>query len=204
MGQYYTAIVINENGDFKTLSPHDFGCGAKLMEFSWCENPFVSAVLSLIHNQKAKVAFIGDYAMDEYNEDALASRMSKKTFAKHYKNARSKDENFKMRKYRFTKEDMDLMNIDTVGMYLVNHDSGEFLDIETYIQNAKDFMHGEYWAINPLPLLTACGNGCGGGDYSYGNIGFDDVGIWAFAVLEYTEHIPEGYKQAHFMFNRGI
>lgn len=42
----------------------------------------------------------------------------------------------------------------------------------------------EFWCVNPLPVLTACGNGRGGGDYR------DDddinVGSWAFDLIEYS------------------
>ena len=143
MGQYYTAMIIGENDDIKTLSPFDFDEGAKLMGFSWCGNHFVNAVLSLIHNKRAKVAFIGDYANDTYDasEDFYASIMSKESFEAYFKAAWSKDEKLKMRKYRFSKDDFYMLDMDTIGTYLVNHDKYEFIDIESYIKDAKVFMH---------------------------------------------------------------
>ena len=202
MGQYYRAMVVDENNDMKVLSPHDFDNGAKLTEFSWCGNWFVNAVLSLIHNKKVKIAFIGDYAHEPFDESEsfYASVMSKESYEKYYEAAWSRDEKFKLRKYRFDKADLELLDLDTIGTYLVNHDTGEYLDIGAYINEVKVFKFGTYWAANPLPLLTACGNGLGGGDFHSYNIGYDYVGTWAFATLEYANLIPIGYKQVHFIF----
>jgi hypothetical protein len=202
MGQYYKALVIGESGNIQILDPHSFDESAKLMAFSWCGNRFVNAVLSLIHNKKAKVAFIGDYAEDSYDasDDSNDSILPREVFMKYYKAAWSGRKKTGMQKSSFTKADMELMDTDTTGKYLVNHDTSEFIDISAYINEAKERDDGVWWAVNPLPLLTACGNGLGGGDFFSENIGFDDVGKWAFAILEYTEHIPEGYEQAHFVF----
>jgi hypothetical protein len=56
------------------------------------------------------------------------------------------------------------------------------------------------WCLSPLPLLTACGNGRGGGDFYKDHIGFSDVGTWAFQLVEYTDHIPKGYQNAEICF----
>jgi hypothetical protein len=203
MGQYYSAVVIGENGDIKSLCPHDFGNNAKLMEFSWCGNDFVNAVLSRIHNKKAKVAFIGDYAKHSYEEndgDFFTSHMPKKEFLKIYRVAFSKSKKHCFKKSQFTSADLELMDTETSGTYLVNHDNKEFLDIGAYLKEARETVNNEVWAVNPLPLLTACGNGLGRGDFYSNSFGCENVGVWAFATLEYTEKIPEGYMQAHYIF----
>ena len=47
--------------------------------------------------------------------------------------------------------------------------------------------------IHPLPLLTAVGNGRGGGDYrGYENKSM--VGYYAGDVIEISEEIPDGYS----------
>ena len=188
------ATVIDEKNDIKIVSPYNFNHGGKLTEFSWCGNHFVNTVLSLIHNKKAKIAFIGDYANRPYepSEDYYASIMSEESFAKYYKAAWSRDEKLMLRKYRFTKDDMNMMDMNTVGKYLVNHDKCEYIDIAAYIKEAVFSWGNDYWAVNPLPLLTACGNGRGRGDFYSGNIGSCHVGTWAFATLEYTSLIPLG------------
>jgi len=202
MGQYYRAMVIGEKDDIKVVSPYDFDNGAKLTGFSWCGNNFINAVLSLIHNNKAKVAFIGDYANEPYepSEDYYASIMPEESFAKYYKAAWDSNEKLNLRKYRFTKDDMNMMDMDTTGKYLVNHDICEYIDIAAYIKEAAFFWHDDYWAVNPFPILTACGNGRGGGDFYSENIGGEYVGTWAFAMIEYTGQIPEGYTQSDIIF----
>jgi len=57
--------------------------------------------------------------------------------------------------------------------------------------------NGKYYVMQ---ALTACGNGLGCGDFLGDSVGCDDVGVWAFATLEYTEQVPEGYTQAHYIF----
>jgi len=126
--------------------------------------------------------------------------MPEESFMKYYKAAWSRDEKLTLRKYRFSKDDMNMMDMDTVGKYLINHDKGEYIDIAAYIKEAAFLWGDDYWAVNPLPLLTACGNGRGGGDFYTGNIGGDHVGTWAFATLEYTNLIPPGYKQSDILF----
>jgi hypothetical protein len=202
MGQYYKAVVIEESGDIKILSPRDFDSPFKLTGFSWCGNWFVNAVLSLIHNKKAKVAFIGDYSNDPYDgdRDFYATIMPKDSFMEYYQAAWNREDKYKLQQKDFSEADLDLLDMDTTGTFLVNHDYGEFLDIGAYIEDSKSLLNDEYWASNPLPLLTACGNGRGGGDFYSKWVGFYDVGIWAFATLEYTKLVPLTYEQVHFIF----
>jgi hypothetical protein len=53
------------------------------------------------------------------------------------------------------------------------------------------------WVINPLPLMTACGNGRGGGDYHSQYPDFDKVGSWAGDVLSIEMAVPKSkwYKK---------
>ena len=48
-----------------------------------------------------------------------------------------------------------------------------------------------YWAIHPLPLLTAISNGRGGGDYR-GD--FDKVGEWWGDLIEISNEPPKNYE----------
>ena len=63
--------------------------------------------------------------------------------------------------------------------------------------------------LHPLPLLTAVGNGRGGGDYA--GINADKIGSWAFDVLEvvnYNKAIKliskKGYKLYNIVFSENI
>lgn len=50
-------------------------------------------------------------------------------------------------------------------------------------------------AVHPLPLLTACGNNRGGGDYHEKYPDFDLVGIWAFDLIEFANYKPVGFTE---------
>lgn len=54
------------------------------------------------------------------------------------------------------------------------------------------------WRIHPLPLLTAIGNGLGGGDY-YG-INTDDVGTWAWNEISVEDEPPVEYTEVKYTF----
>jgi len=87
------------------------------------------------------------------------------------------------------------------GMYLLNHTLSEYIDMAGYIKRSSVIEPGDVpWCLNPLPLLTACGNGRGGGDFYEGHIGYADIGIWAFHWVEYTDKVPDGYREAMYRF----
>ena len=69
--------------------------------------------------------------------------------------------------------------------YIVNTDKEQYVKVKPYNENE--------WTIHPLPLLTAYGNGQGGGDY-YGS-DMDKVGIWAFDHVYTSDEVPEGYEE---------
>ena len=49
------------------------------------------------------------------------------------------------------------------------------------------------WMIHPLSLLTASGNGRGGGDYRGHNKHL--VGLWAGDVISSDSKVPQGYEE---------
>ena len=59
----------------------------------------------------------------------------------------------------------------------------------------------EEWDISPLPLLTALGNGRGGGDYRGTNM--DKIGIWVGDVLSVEFEIPDGFEELKVEFKEG-
>jgi len=202
MGQYYTAVVIDENDRISKLWPHNFDNGAKLTEHSWIGNNFVNAVYSMINNRRRKVAWIGDYADDPYEpeEDFYAATMPLTEFMSIYNLAY--DDGPKLGEKGFFKKELSCLDYDTKGMYLVNHDRTEYIDIAEYIQNSsvQDKNDDYPWCLSPLPLLTACGNDRGGGDFRNGQVGYDNIGTWAFQWVEYTDKLPEGYTKANYRF----
>ena len=164
MGQYYKAYVENKDGKF-VLDSWDYGSGMKLMEHSWLGNDFENAAYTLIDKRPSKVGWIGDYSQDVGCDKDL------------YRFVWSSDENNRSivlrRKYK--------------DGYLINHTKKEYVDLEEYTDLARN---KSGWVTNPLSLLTAIGNGLGGGDYHDCNQNYNLVGIWYMDELEYdgTEH----------------
>lgn len=205
MGQYYIPTIIDDNENIQTLYSHDFNSGLKIMEHSWVGNDFVNAVYSLIHNSAKRVAWIGDYSDSPYEpaEDIYASVMPYDEFKLYYNVAWSKGGSKSANKIspkKFTKAELNIFDEKTRGMYLINHDMKEYIDLTEYIRDSGKLERSEIWRVNPLPLLTACGNDRGGGDFHGGNIGYNDVGKWAFAHIEYTYRLPAGYTKKSYLF----
>jgi len=203
MGQYYRPTIIAPDGRVLSLISHAFDNGAKLTEHSWISNDFVNAAYSLIHKSPKRVAWIGDYAEQEYETcgEAYAQVMPFDQFEKYYELAWGEAQEG-LPPSLFSKRDLAVLDYDTKGMFLVNHDKRVYIDMAVYIrENTTKGGDWDGWCVNPLPLLTACGNGRGGGDYHEGHIGYDDVGIWAFDCLEYTNVVPDGYMETKFYFN---
>ena len=203
MGQYYRPIIIAPDGRILSVSPWDFNSGAKLTEHSWISNPFVNAAYSLIYKSPKKVAWIGDYARDDYNpdEEVYARVLMTDEFQKCYDSVWGEDHEGLPAKL-FSKRDLEVLGFETEGMHLVNHDKQAYVDITAFIR--ENTTRGGVWdgyCMNPLPLLTACGNGRGGGDYLEEHVGYEDIGIWAFDSLEYTDKIPTGFTEAIFYFD---
>jgi hypothetical protein len=75
--------------------------------------------------------------------------------------------------------------------YIVNHTKRLYVvkDIPPGVRSLR---------INPLPLLTAEGNGRGGGDF--GGTDEDKVGSWARDVISVEKVAPEGYTCAEYEF----
>ena len=200
MGQYYTALVIDKDNTIKKLEPLLFDNGMKLTEHSWIGNNFVNAVCSLIHHKPCKVAWVGDYSSDPYHPkiDAYAKTLSRKEFTRMYNAAWNHRRSLSRKDFEFAQ--LALVGHETKGTYLVNHDLKCYIDMEAYIRRSTvQTGRMEGYCLNPLPLLTACGNGRGGGDFRSG-IGFEDIGTWAFHRIEYSDQIPEGYSEKDYCF----
>jgi len=210
MGQYYMPIIIYPDKSVATLYSHAFGCGSKLTEHSWIGNDLVNAVYSRIHKKPRKVAWIGDYSDDDYEEcgEPYTKNLSHKEFIKFYKCAWGKGGKLseKIPSTRYTLADLSLINHRTSGMYLINHSLRIYIDLGKYI-GCCTVKNGtwEGYCMDPLPLLTACGNGRGGGDFSDSdsNIGYEHVGTWAFHELELSDVAPSSYTERDYVFHEG-
>ena len=173
MGQYYKPINL-ESGQW--LYSHDYGSGLKLMEHSWIGNQFVGAAMKVMIEggpwYKKPIVWCGDYYNEEGEED-------------YYGHA---DDDMKIR------PEESLSEKEQLDAILVNHTTKEYV---LYSKMAGDL---DGWRINPLPLLTALGNGRGGGDYYDNQPDSDKVGIWAKHILSIEFGIPSGYTELKVAF----
>lgn len=156
--------------------------GAKLMEHSYIGNSFVEAVEFLLIDDGEgnrgrwsgnKIVWAGDYAN---GESGLF------------------DDNF----YNMVKEKDKLkMLIEAIPPnyhYLVNWDKKKFVD-KTKCNIVNGFWNTADMKIHPLPLLTADGNGRGGGDYHGNEHSMDYVGTWARDRISLMKDIPEDFTE---------
>ena len=215
MGQYYAALVRTEDGTRRVFDPgssaydakHGAGAfeklrsechidhgdgtftykpypdeyyrlsdGVKLMENAWFLRPFVAGVLDEIHGRPARVAWVGDYAGEP--EDYTL-----------HPNFNIADLKACWGEYAPESEPFAKVPSGGIGGYLVNHDKGICIDLADAAREAEGrSAHGG--AVHPLPILTAIGNGRGGGDYW--GMNQDKVGTWAMDLLEMTDEVPDG------------
>ena len=203
MGQYYRTFLrrINEDGVADT---HVFNrtvdgerTMAKLMEHSWWFNPYVNAIAEKLYKDPAQIAWVGDYMDDE--------RWIKEFFDKLYPDGEKPE---KFAEEEFTKEVKDIYHLTwdsdgegcqsteftMDGKYLVNHSQKIYLNCDTYKEKNEE----NGWIIHPLPLLTAIGNGLGGGDY-FGT-DEDSAGMWYLDLISIEDEIPEDYEEVEYFF----
>lgn len=121
---------------------------------------------------KKQIVWCGDYYNEEGEED-------------YYDKVKDEDN---IRPEKFLSEEEQLKAI------LVNHTTKEYV---IYSKMPKD---SNGWRMNPLPLLTALGNGRGEGDY-YDNLSDSDkVGIWARHILSVEFEVPQDYTELEVRF----
>lgn len=212
MGQYYTPVFMDKQGEICTLYAHDFDNGLKLMEHSYVGNDFVNAALSILWNKRCSVAWVGDYADDPY-VGLYAEKLEATEFKRIYDRAWDEKDSWKVPASCFEQRQLSsACTMHTKKKFLVNHTRREYIHMGEYIAENKyaetgAWVKGKYdihatseWCIHPLPLLTACGNGRGGGDFHEGGLGYELVGLWAFDVIEYKATVPKGYAPVMFSF----
>ena len=177
MGQYYKPVVLKEDYENESfpcilsLTPWKMGNGAKLMEHSYVGNNFVEAFAQIIHKNNKKgyadnrVVWCGDYS-EPINDNSIY-HLAKQCEASGF----------------YLEEYTD--GIQRPYQYIVNTDKGQYVKVKPYNENKR--------TIHPLPLLTAYGNGQGGGHY-YGS-DMDKVGTWALDHVYTSDEVPEGYEE---------
>lgn len=174
MGQYYKPVILADNKTtiLSFMYSWDYGNGSKLMEHSWQGNNFVGLFETLIYQNPQRVVWAGDYA-DE------CKRLKTNVYTRADNREKLKvnpSEQLATRRLR----------------YVINHDKKQFVD---KVKVPKTKWCG--WKIHPLPLLTAEGNGRGGGDYRE-NDPNGLIGSWARDLISVDGSKPQGYTEITF------
>lgn len=201
MGQYYMPLMISKNNVKRSALAHRFDNGVKLMEHSWIGNNFVNAVLHEMVDNPTRLAWLGDYSDSAVSEECNLG-------GGYITNA---GEFLQMFEYVWGEDSapdclpedtpMFKLDLDHTDCYIVNVTKRCYIDMDQYIKrNTYKTPYDEYnQCIHPLPLLTALGNGMGGGDYR-GKAGEENVGSWAFDEIYVTYLKPSTLEAVEFCF----
>ena len=192
MGQYYMPCSLTDNKEhvksfvyshsikirWKTYDGRmvTTGVGLKLMEHSYLTSKMMLCVEALLIEggewHKTPIVWSGDYS-DAVRGDLNYFTMCERT-----------DEGEHIARELIPKPLTQKQAKEF--RFIVNHTKKEFVD-KTRVPSVDG------WHIHPLSLLTAEGNGRGGGDFE--GIGEKFVGTWARDIISVEKELPEGYKQ---------
>lgn len=201
MGQYYTPVILNGTGgkSIGSFSPFDYENTMKLTEHSYLGNNFVAAVVakamaqSINNDRPITLAWLGDYAT--LDEDIRAKgytgqhRDYERIFLRVQKTAKN-------RATRILPVDSEIRSFLKYADTAVFYDTirREKLSLSAYKEviiakrksgeMSSPYGEPEYLIFHPIPLLTAIGNGKGGGDYRGNHLEW--IGKWALHPLLIT------------------
>lgn len=182
MGQYYQGLLFSKD---KTLiaSPSDYKQGLKLTEHSWFKAGFMGAVIKDITDNPMRIVWMGDYSGKGDNDTKYNIGCDIMTPEQAYNIVWSEEE-------KQCTPICPHLNIPETKCsrrgYLINYSKKEYIDLYDYYQQNYDVENGG--CLYPLPLLTAIGNGAGGGDY-FGD-DKDLIGSWAYDIIGYCSDLP--------------
>ena len=193
MGQYYHPVLSKDGKtNFKAYRAQRPD-GLKLMEHSWWDVELPNAVAEEIYKDPAHLWWMGDYAVDKYRgEDGnyYPYPDTDPILLAAYNAAHGEDA-----------EPEIIISPDgfkLTGTVLCNHTRRIFMDCDEYHEELK-IKDEDGWVVHPLPLLTAVGNGKGGGDYFADN-DRESVGSWAGDLISVEVEAPEGYAEVEYRF----
>ena len=184
MGQYYYPVLSKDGKTNFTAFRDKRPGGLKLMEHSWWDVELPNAVAQKMYGDPAHLWWMGDYAVDDDTPDTDPVLMAA------YKAAHGNEREPEIA------STYDEFNLD--GLVLCNHTRRIFMDCDKYHEALKD-KDEDGWVIHPLPLLTAVGNGKGGGDYFADN-DRESVGTWAGDLISVENEAPKGYTEVEYRF----
>lgn len=183
MGQYYKPLCLD---NLEYLYSHSYkdkitaydgrevevGVGLKLMEQSYIGNQLMNAVERLLipgrRWYKKRIVWAGDYADPELVDGKENPEENDNLYSRARRVIHPSDRRVN-KKYH----------------YLLNHSKRVVIDLDTIIADKDGFR------IHPLSLLTAEGNGRGGGDFH----GEDErIGSWSRDIISLEDKVPEDYQ----------
>ncbi len=171
MGQYFKTINLDNKQWMQSQTD------ITLTGHSWIGNEFVGTVMNLMLKgglwYKKRIVWAGDYY--GYKVDEVY----------HYSQTAQSD---KIHPIVFMDKETQKR------AKLVNHTKKLYVRYD-------EMPDKDGWVINPLPILTALGNGRGGGDYYLSQPDQDKVGIWAGDVLSIEMSVPKGKWYKKFVVN---
>jgi hypothetical protein len=180
MGQYYIIVFLNDKDEvIHWISP----CGAKLTEHGYIGNEYCDVVEYLLSPlgpcYKSRVVWAGDYA------DPEEHRITE--------NKEGYEEKEQRNLYDICMEDFTNLQYSTphrsetrLCNYIVNHTNKEYVD------KRKTITLGGDSGLHPLAVLTADGNGRGGGDIDSDS---DTIGAWVRHVISVEREVPWSYRE---------
>lgn len=176
MGQYYHVAFKNANGEVIVNGRSVEGVGyimAKLLEHGYVKNPLCMAVAKGLYDGDIKrLMWVGDYADDDVSSVTNGEVKYDDVWGE-------KEHTHEFKAVEF----------DWSGKFLVNHTKKVCISLDEYLKKAKDKWG---YTICPFTILTAVGNGRGGGDYSGECESL--VGTWAWDEIGILDSAPDGYE----------
>jgi hypothetical protein len=173
MGQYYIAVFLaDKTPDQKEeiirayVDSWHYNEGSKLIEHSYLDSNFINTVEFHLSKNGMFYKTRVCWAGDYADPELNSSNSSNLYRMSHAYESKIL--------YISSKSSVDLP-------YIINHSKKQFVDKR------------KLRSFHPLPLLTAEGNGRGGGDYrgDYMN----QIGIWARDVISVEKDITEGFEE---------
>ena len=170
MEQYFRAVLRKDHlMNWRIYTPAEVKCYPQMKDQAFVDCRYTACVKGLLFQTPAHVIWAGSLADPEPGKERNMFDCAR--------NKRLRPETL----IPFTKDVFSRMH------YLVNHSKRQYIDYATALKDDSGNR------LDPLPILTAEGNGRGQGDY-YG-INRELAGIWARDIISIEETPPADFDE---------